>query len=115
MQATLRGNRAAARMELKDYTGALLDCDFAINHGVNSAKLYARRSRIHEQLDKFDDALRDIQQASEMDSSFSAELRTMKARSKRARRKDYYKTLSLSNGESDSNVIKRAYKKACLQ
>ncbi|KPI88193.1 putative DNAJ domain protein [Leptomonas seymouri] len=115
MSATLRSNRAAAKMLLNDYKGALLDCDYAINNGATSAKVYARRSRIQEQLERFDDAVRDLQQAAEMDNQFEKELRQLKARAKRAKRKDYYKVLSLPQNESNQDAIKRAYKKACLQ
>jgi DnaJ homolog subfamily C member 7 len=115
MNATLRSNRAAAKMLLSDYKGALLDCDYAINNGATSAKVYARRSRIQEQLEHFDDAVRDLQQAAEMDGQFEGELRQLKARAKRAKRKNYYKVLGLPQNESNQDTIKRAYKKACLQ
>lgn len=115
MNAVLRGNRAAARMEMKDFKGALLDCDYAIRNGTAVSKLYARRSRINENLEKFDDALRDMQHAAEEDTSFAAELRQLKARVKRAKRKDYYKILGVSPNERDEAAIKRAYKRACLQ
>ncbi|CBH15510.1 TPR-repeat-containing chaperone protein DNAJ, putative [Trypanosoma equiperdum] len=115
MTAVLRGNQAAAKMELKEYSSALLDCDFAIKNGAESAKLYARRSRIHEALENYDDALRDIQRAAEMDPSYNGEAQQMKISAKRAKRKDYYKILGLPQGESDDSSIKRAYKKGCLQ
>lgn len=115
MNATLRGNCAAARMDLKDFKAALLDCDYAISHGSASAKMYARRSRIQEHLENYEDAVRDLQHAAEEDRSFEAELRQLKVRAKKAKRKDYYKTLDLPKGESDEATIKRAYKKGCLQ
>ncbi|CAM43811.2 putative DNAJ domain protein [Leishmania braziliensis MHOM/BR/75/M2904] len=115
MNATLRSNRAAAKMDLNDYKGALLDCDYAINNGATSAKIYARRSRIQEHLENFDEAVRDMQQAAEEDGKFEAELRQLKARAKRAKRKNYYKILGLSQHEANPDAIKRAYKKACLQ
>ncbi|CAJ1037515.1 TPR-repeat-containing chaperone protein DNAJ, putative [Leishmania guyanensis] len=115
MNATLRSNRAAAKMDLNDYKGALLDCDYAINNGATSAKIYARRSRIQEHLENFDEAVRDMQQAAEEDGKFEAELRQLKARAKRAKRKNYYKILGLSRHEANPDAIKRAYKKACLQ
>ncbi|KAG5489927.1 hypothetical protein JKF63_00044 [Porcisia hertigi] len=115
MNATLRSNRAAAKMDLNDFKGALLDCDYAINNGVRSAKIYARRSRIQEHLQNFEDAVRDMQQAAEADATFEAELRQLNARAKRAKRKDYYKVLDLPQHESNQDTIKRAYKKACLQ
>ncbi|CCW59936.1 unnamed protein product [Phytomonas sp. EM1] len=115
VNAIIRGNRAAARMDVKDFQGALLDCDYAIKNGVDSAKLYARRSRVRERLDMYDDALHDMQHAAEIDNKFTAELQQLKVRVKRAKRCDYYKILDLSPNESDDSTIKRAYKKACLQ
>ncbi|EPY29232.1 DnaJ like protein subfamily C member 7 [Angomonas deanei] len=115
LNAILRGNRAAARMDLKDFKGALMDCDFSLKNGNTSAKLYARRSRINEQLGQFEDALRDMQEAAGTERSFEAELKQLKVRAKRALRKDYYKTLNLTTNESDLETIKRAYKKSCLQ
>lgn len=115
VNATIRGNRAAARMDLKEFQAALMDCDFAIANGCTTAKMYARRSRIQESLENFEDAVRDMQQAVEADRSFEAELRAVKVRAKRASRKDYYKTLTLSQRDCDTNSLKRAYKKACLQ
>ncbi|RNF17190.1 putative TPR-repeat-containing chaperone protein DNAJ [Trypanosoma conorhini] len=113
--ATLRANQAAAKMELKEYSDALLDCDFAVNNGLSTAKLFARRARIHEALNNYDDALRDIQKATEMDASYEGEFQRTKASAKRAKRKDYYKVLDLPPNENDDAQIKRAYKKACLQ
>ncbi|KAH9582237.1 DnaJ domain [Trypanosoma melophagium] len=115
MVATLRGNQAAAKMELKEYSSALLDCDFAIANGMDSAKLYARRGRINEALENYDDAVRDIQRAAELDNAYNRELDRIKTTAKRAKRKDYYKILGLSPNERDESAIKRAYKKACLQ
>lgn len=115
MNATLRGNRAAAKMDLNDYNGALQDCDFAINNGVTSAKIFARRSRIQEQLERFDDAVRDMQRAAEQDKQFENELRQLQVRAKRSKRKNYYKVLGLPQNESNQDTIKRAYKKGCLQ
>ncbi|ESL06680.1 DNA-J protein [Trypanosoma rangeli SC58] len=115
MVATLRANQAAAKMELQEYSSAVLDCDFAINNGLSTAKLFARRARIHEALNNYDDALRDIQKAAEMDASYGRELQRIKASAKRAKRKDYYKILDLPPNENDDAKIKRAYKKACLQ
>ncbi|EPY20745.1 DnaJ like protein subfamily C member 7 [Strigomonas culicis] len=115
MSAVLRGNRAAARMDLNDFKGALMDCEFAMSNGGSSAKLFARRSRIQERLENYEDAVRDMQEAAQQDRSFEAELNHLKARAKKARRKDYYKTLGLPQNESNADTIKRAYKRACLQ
>lgn len=115
MNATLHGNQAAAKMDLKDFEGALLDCNYAIDHGTQSAKMYARRSRVQEHLENYDAALQDLQKACELDSTFEAELRQLKVRARRSKRKNYYKTLGLTQGENDQEVIRRGYKKTCLQ
>ncbi|KAG8347818.1 Tetratricopeptide repeat DnaJ domain [Trypanosoma vivax] len=115
MVAVLRGNLAAAKMKLKDFSGALLDCEFAIKNGAESAKLFARRARIQEALNNYDEALRDIQKAASMDSSYNNEVHQIKVNARSAKRKDYYKVLGLSAQEADDAAIKRAYKKGCLQ
>lgn len=115
MNATLRGNRSATKLELKDYQGAMLDCDFAINHGNDAPKMYARRSRIYEAMEKMDDALRDLQQAAERDEAYAQEVHQLKVRVKRSKRKDYYKILGIEQRGATEDGIKRAYKKAALQ
>lgn len=115
MVATLRGNRGAAKMAQKDFQGALLDCNFAINNGVTTGKMYARRSRIKQELEQMEDALRDMQRAAEIDQSFTAELKQLQVRCRSAKKKNYYKALDISRSETDPKVIKKAYMKACLK
>jgi DnaJ family protein C protein 7 len=115
MTAMFRGNRSASRLELKDLQGALMDCEFSIKNGNDGAKMYARRSRIYESMDKLDDAMRDMQQACELDGNYQQELHQLKVRVKRSKRKDYYKILGITQQEADEHSIKRAYKKSALQ
>jgi DnaJ homolog subfamily C member 7 len=114
MNATLRGNRSAAHLENADYQRAMLDCDFAINNGNDAAKMYARRSRIFEALEKMEEAMRDLQQAAERDSNYEGDVRQLKARIKRAKRKDYYKILGIEQRGATEDIIKRGYKKGAL-
>jgi DnaJ family protein C protein 7 len=115
MNSILRGNRAAARLEAKEYQAALLDCDFAISNGNETAKMFARRSRIHEAMDKWDDAIRDLERAAEQDAeAYQQELHNAKVRAKRAKKKDYYKILEIANNADDS-TLKKAYRNKCLQ
>jgi DnaJ homolog subfamily C member 7 len=115
MNATLRGNRAATHLEMKEYHKALLDCDFAIKNGNDGPKMYARRSRIYEAMDKMEDAVRDLQKAAEGEDSYENELRQLKVRVKRSKRKDYYKILGIEQRGATEDIIKRGYKKGALQ
>ncbi len=110
----LAGNRAAARMELKDYAGALRDCNTSISNGNDAPKIYARRARIHEKLEKYDDALKDIQTAADADESFAGELREMKIIVKQSKRKNYYKILGIER-DADESQIKKAYRTKALE
>ena len=115
MNSILRGNRAAARLEVKDYKGALLDCEFAISNGNETAKMFARRSRIFEAMEKWDEAVRDLEKAAEQDAdAYRSELHSIKIRVKRAKRKDYYKILGVEH-TADESALKRGYKTKCLQ
>jgi len=110
----MAGNRAAAKMELKDYEGALRDCNHAIDNANDAPKIYARRARVHEQLEKWDEAVKDIQTAAEQDDSFEDELRQMKIHAKQAKRKNYYKILGVDRN-ADDRAIKKAYKLKALE
>lgn len=115
MAATLRGNRGAAKMAQKDYLGALLDCNFAINNGITTGKMYARRSRIKTELELMEEALGDMQKAADLDRSFAGELRQLQTRCRSAKKKNYYRSLELSRNEADAKTIKKAYMRLCLK
>jgi DnaJ family protein C protein 7 len=108
--SVLYGNRAAARMELKQFTAALGDVSLAIEGGQDAAKYYARRARIHEQLENWDEAQRDMKRAAELDEETHApEVREMAKRAKLASRKDWYKVLGITRHATEQE-IKKGYR-----
>lgn len=119
----VRGNRAAALMELTSVANAndraLVDCEFAIENGNDSAKMFARKARVCEKLEKWDDALRAIKQADERSGSgeYRSEVSGVQQRSRNAQRKDWYKVLGLDKSRASSYTdveIKKAYKRSAL-
>lgn len=123
--ATVRGNRAAALMELAATVPnacdrAQVDIDFAIDNGNDTAKMFARRARVCEKLEKWDDAIRAIKQADEKSGSgeYRGEASALQQRARNAKRKDWYKVLGLERSQASSYTeadIKRGYKRAALQ
>eukprot|EP00759_Apiculatamorpha_spiralis_P028675 PhF_6_TR31179/c0_g1_i1/m.45712/K09527/DNAJC7; DnaJ homolog subfamily C member 7 len=107
-------NRAAVWKELKNYQGAMEDCNKAIALDDNCARAYQRRSRVQQELGKWDEATRDMQRAAELDPAFESEMQELKGAAKAAKRKDYYKILACSRGDDD-DTLKRSYKKLALQ
>eukprot|EP00760_Papus_ankaliazontas_P014269 PhM_4_TR16014/c0_g1_i1/m.82692/K09527/DNAJC7; DnaJ homolog subfamily C member 7 len=107
-------NRAAAWMGMKNFTSALDDCNRAVGLDGSCARAYQRRSRVQQELGKWDEAIRDMTRAVELDDSNEEELDQLKRKAKSAKRKDYYKILGVSRGDSE-DVIKKAYRRAALQ
>lgn len=114
LNGVLFANRAATRLEMKNYPGALKDADSAIECGNDAPKIYARRARIHEHLGQWDDAVRDMSKAAESERSYEAEAREFKKRQRMSKRKDYYKILGVEKS-CNAEDLKRAYKKSAFQ
>ena len=109
------GNRSAAKLEMKQYGGALSDVNNAIQNGNDPAKLFARRSKIHEALEMYEDAQRDMEKAAEMDPpNYEREVEVVKKRIKLAKRIDWYKILGVPR-TATADEMKRAYKKRALE
>ena len=87
LNSVIHNNRAAARKELKKYAEAADDCTKAVDADPNFTKAFLRRSRIYEEMEKWDDAVRDMQSAAELDQANESELRAIKKRVKMAKRK----------------------------
>eukprot|EP00756_Hemistasia_phaeocysticola_P016332 Hpha_TRINITY_DN15469_c4_g13::TRINITY_DN15469_c4_g13_i1::g.174595::m.174595/K09527/DNAJC7; DnaJ homolog subfamily C member 7 len=114
MNAVIFNNRAAARKELGRLNEAEADCSAAIAADENFVKAWTRRSRIMEELERWDDAVKDMERAVELDPSKEDELGTTKRRVKLAKRKNFYKILNVNRDAGDSE-IKKAYRKAAME
>lgn len=89
----------------------------AIKYKPNYAAAYIKRGDLFIKMEEYNEAINNYHTASEYDSSgnnVQAKLEDAKAKAKAAKRKDYYKILSVDKGAGDA-MIKKAYKKAALK
>lgn len=109
-------NRSAAKMKLKEYKDALIDCNKAIELNPNYAKAFLRRGEIRMELGEYEEAKQDFNQAHQLDPNIGARQRIKEAEkeAKKAARKDYYKILGVEKNANDDE-IKKAYKKLALK
>ncbi|XP_055388500.1 myb-like protein X [Condylostylus longicornis] len=72
-------NRGACHLALKNYESVLADCSDSIEFNDQYVKAYLRRFRANEALEKWHDALADINKAIELDPSLQCLVSTAKA------------------------------------
>lgn len=109
-------NRALCRIQLKDYKGAITDCERAISLDPTYTKAKKTKANALGQSGDWESAVRelkDLQEQDPQDSSIAKELRKAELELKKSKRKDYYKILGVEK-ESDENQIKKAYRKAAI-
>lgn len=114
MNAVIHNNRAAARKELGRLAEAEADCTAAIAGDDSLVKAYTRRSRILQELERWDDSVKDMERAAELDPKLEEELIKTKRMVKLAKRKNFYKILNVSRDAGDSE-IKKAYRKGAME
>jgi DnaJ homolog subfamily C member 7 len=109
-------NRALCRVQLKDYNGAISDCERAISLDPTYTKAKKTKATALGQSGDWESAVRelkDLQEQDPQDGSIAKELRKAELELKKSKRKDYYKILGVEK-DADENQIKKAYRKAAI-
>jgi DnaJ family protein C protein 7 len=109
-------NRALCRVQLKDYKGAIADCERAISLDPTYTKAKKTKATALGQSGDWESAIRELKELQEQDpqdGSIAKELRKAELELKKSKRKDYYKILGVEK-DADENQIKKAYRKAAI-
>jgi DnaJ homolog subfamily C member 7 len=115
--AQVATNRANACLKLQRYDQAIEDATLAIKADAAFPKAYLRRAQAFELRGEWDEAIRDLTKAHELDEDMPGiadKLKQAKAALKKSKRVDYYKLLEVDQDASDA-AIKKAYKRAALK
>ena len=111
--AKLLGNRAMARMKIKEFDEAKADCDEAIKLDPTYSKARRLRAKATGESGDWEQAVKDLKALAEdspADQELAKELRNAELELKKSKRKDYYKILGVDKDAGDKD-IERAYKK----
>lgn len=112
----LYSNRATVNVKLNLNEEALQDCDLALELDPSFTKVKKTKARVLGKLERWEDSVREFQEALEEDSSDQSlrnELREAELELKKSKRKDYYKILGVGKECNDSE-LKKAYRKQAL-
>ena len=109
-------NRALCRVQMKDYKGAINDCERAISLDPSYTKAKKTKANALGQSGDWDEALRELkilQEQDQNDPTIAKDIRNAELELKKSKRKDYYKILGIEKN-ADENQIKKAYRKVAL-
>lgn len=99
LRSTIAIDRANALLRLKRFEDALEDCDMAIEFGKPSTNAYIIRSMANTSLLKFEEAVRDLEEALGIDPDsaiIKERLKKAQVELRKSKRVDYYKVLGIS-------------------
>lgn len=116
INSKLLQNRALCRVQLKDYQGAIEDCERAIQLDPSYTKAKKTKATAQGQAGNWEQAVREwkeLQELEPQDGSIAKEVRKAELELKKSKRKDYYKILGVEK-DADENQIKKAYRKAAI-
>lgn len=111
--AKLLGNRAMARIKIKEYDEAKDDCDAALKLDPTYTKARRTRAKATGESGDWEQAVKDLKFMAEEDQSdadLAKELRNAELELKKSKRKDWYKILGVDKDAGDKD-IERAYKR----
>ena len=111
--AKLLGNRAMARIKIKEYEEAQSDCDQALKLDPTYSKAKRTRAKATGESGDWEQAVKDLKSLAEenqSDPDLAKELRNAELELKKSKRKNYYKILGVDKEAGDKD-IERAYKK----
>jgi len=101
---------------LKKFTESVSDCEEALKLDEKYLKAFVRRGRSYMELEKYEEAVRDFEQAQKMErgnQEYRSLLANAKLELKKSKRKDYYKILGVDRNANEEE-IKKAYRKRAL-
>ena len=116
INSKLLQNRALCRNQLKDYKGAIADCEKAISLDPSYTKAKKTKATALGQSGDWESAVRELKELQEQDpqdATIAKEVRKAELELKKSKRKDYYKILGVEK-DADENAIKKAYRKAAI-
>jgi DnaJ homolog subfamily C member 7 len=109
----LLGNRAMARIKIKEFDEAKADCDQALKLDPTYTKARRTRAKATGESGDWEQAVKDLKTLAEenqSDAELAKELRNAELELKKSKRKDWYKILGVDKDAGDKD-IERAYKK----
>jgi DnaJ family protein C protein 7 len=111
--AKLLGNRAMARIKIKEFDEAKADCDQALKLDPLYTKARRTRAKATGESGDWEEAIKDwktLVEENPNDTELNKELRNAELELKKSKRKDYYKILGVDKDAGDKE-IERAYKR----
>lgn len=117
LNSQLYCNRSAAAQKMNNHKLAIEDATKAIDLNPNYSKAYQRRSQSYTKLEKYEEALYDLNKVNELEPGnrdISKQIKELSKLAKQAKRKDYYKILGVEKNAS-TEEIEKAYKKVAFQ
>ena len=114
--AIIYTNRATAFLKQEKYEQALEDLNKAILCNYNYPQAFHKRGEVNLKLKNFNDAIRDMERAQELDPKkfdLNDRIKQTKIDSKRAQKKDYYAVLKVPMKATDAE-IKKSYRKLAI-
>ncbi|KAI9737717.1 MAG: hypothetical protein M1818_005721 [Claussenomyces sp. TS43310] len=112
----LMQNRALCSIKLKDYAGAIADCEKALSLDPSYTKARKTKATALGQSGDWEESVKEwkaLQESEPGDASIAKEVRKAELELKKSKRKDYYKILGVEKDASD-NEIKKAYRKLAI-